>query len=225
MSINLCIFCLLSHLIEFMFTMRLVFLHISWFNKFWIVRFLALRVSLIDTLCNPNYCNVHYCCCLSCSHPKCSHLLNTLLVGFLLLQEDYLTAVPLRGRRGWGALVNRCGGLVDWRGTPLLGAYGAALEATLVLLVRHGGHHSAPWTSLSTEPCRSGTSSSTSLLPAAHLKHKCQEVTRFHPLIFPRCMDRNEHLFLSNAFRTILPLFQSAYPTNGCWLATPQASL
>ena len=75
--------------------------------------------------------------------------------------------------------MNRCGGLVDWRGAPLLGTHGAAMGASLVVLVvRHGGHRLAPWTSLSTGPCRSGASSDTSSrsLLAVHLKHN-QEVT------------------------------------------------
>lgn len=71
--------------------------------------------------------------------------------------------------------MNRCGGLVDWHGGPLLRAHGAAVGASLVVLVvRHGGHRLAPWTSLSTGPRRSGASSDTfshSLL-AVHLKNK-----------------------------------------------------
>lgn len=41
--------------------------------------------------------------------------------------------------------MNRRGGLVDWRGAPLLRAHGAAVRASLiVLVVRHGGHQVAP---------------------------------------------------------------------------------
>lgn len=76
--------------------------------------------------------------------------------------------------------MNRSGGLVDWRGAPLLRAHGAAM---VVLLVSHGGYQLALWTSLSTGPCRSGASSdsiSSSLL-AVHLKTKqVQEVTLLH---------------------------------------------
>lgn len=75
--------------------------------------------------------------------------------------------------------MNRCGGLIDWRGAPLLRAHGAAM---VVLVVRHCGHQLAPWTSLSTGPCRSGASSdsvSSSLL-AVHLKKQGQEVTLLH---------------------------------------------
>lgn len=49
--------------------------------------------------------------------------------------------------------MNWCGGLVDRRGAPLLGAHGAAVGASLVVLVvRHGG------TSLSCERRRSEAS-------------------------------------------------------------------
>lgn len=58
--------------------------------------------------------------------------------------------------------MNRCGGLVDWHGGPLLGAQGTAVGASLVVLVvRHGGHQLAPWTSLSTGHRGSGASSDT----------------------------------------------------------------
>lgn len=61
------------------------------------------------------------------------------LDGFLPCPGNYLPAVALGGGRGGGALVNRCGGLVDWRGAPLLRAHGAAMGASMVMLVvRHG---------------------------------------------------------------------------------------
>lgn len=75
---------------------------------------------------------------------------------FPLWLGNYLSAVTLGRWRGGGALVNWSGGLVDRRGAPLLRAHGAAM---VVLVVRHGGHQLAPWTSLSTGPCRSGASS------------------------------------------------------------------
>lgn len=41
--------------------------------------------------------------------------------------------------------MNWCGGLVDRRGIPLLGAQGTASEASLVVLVmRHGAHRGPP---------------------------------------------------------------------------------
>lgn len=43
--------------------------------------------------------------------------------------------------------MNWCGGLVDGRGIPLLGAQGAAGGASLVVLVMsHGGHRGPPST-------------------------------------------------------------------------------
>lgn len=77
--------------------------------------------------------------------------------------------------------MNRCGGLIDWRGAPLLRAHGAAMGASMiVLVVRHGRHQLAPCTSLSTGPCRSGASSETvsSSVLAVHLKNEGQEVTQ-----------------------------------------------
>ena len=78
--------------------------------------------------------------------------------------------------------MNRRGSFVHWRGAPLLGAHCAALGASLVVVMRHGGPRSALWTSLSTGPHRSGASSDTSShsLLAAHLKHKSQEVIPLH---------------------------------------------
>ena len=103
---------------------------------------------------------------------------------------NYLPAVALGRGRGRGALVNRCGGgLVDWGATPLLRAHGAAVGATLVLVVvRHVGHQLAPWTSLSTGPRGSAASSDTRSQLAVHLKkkkHKGQEVTPSHLPHFP----------------------------------------
>lgn len=116
-----------------------------------------------------------YYLCSSHIHSKCCYAYELFLDGFLLWPGNYLPAVALGRGRGGGALVNRCGGLVDWRGAPLLRAHGAAVVASLVVLVvRHGGHRLAPWTSLSTGPRRSGASSDTfshSLL-AVHLKNK-----------------------------------------------------
>lgn len=67
-------------------------------------------------------------------------------MDFLLLWlKNYLPAVALGRGGGGGALVNWCGGLVDWRGAPLLRAHGAAMGASLVVLVMgHGGHQLAP---------------------------------------------------------------------------------
>lgn len=49
--------------------------------------------------------------------------------------------------------MNRCRGLVDRRGAPLLRAHSTAMGASLVVLVvRHVGHRLALWTSLSTGP-------------------------------------------------------------------------
>lgn len=79
--------------------------------------------------------------------------------------------------------MNRCGGLIDWRGAPLLRAHGAAMGASMiVLVVRHGRHQLAPCTSLSTGPCRSGASSETvsSSVLAVHLKNEGQEVTQLY---------------------------------------------
>lgn len=87
--------------------------------------------------------------------------------------------------------MNRCGGLVDWRGAPLLRAHGAAVGASLVVLVvRHGGHQLTLCTSLSTGPHRSGASSDTSSrsLIAVHLKNKGQEVTLSHLLRLPHSL-------------------------------------
>lgn len=99
---------------------------------------------------------------------------------FLLQPENYLPAVTLGGGRGGGALVNWCGGFVDRRGTPLLRAHGAAMGASLVVLVmRHGWHQSAPQTSFSTESHGLGASSDTSshALLSVHLKNHSQKVT------------------------------------------------
>lgn len=54
--------------------------------------------------------------------------------------------------------------LVHRRRAPLLRAHGAAVGASLliVLVVRHCGHRAALWTSLCTRPRRSGASSDTS---------------------------------------------------------------
>lgn len=49
--------------------------------------------------------------------------------------------------------MNWCGGLVDGRGIPLLGAQGAGGVAPLVVLVMsHGGHRGPPLTLSSADP-------------------------------------------------------------------------
>lgn len=114
----------------------------------------------------------------------------------------YLPAVSLGRRRGGGTLLNRCGGLAHWREAPLLGAQGAAVEASLVLMVlRHGGHQSALWSFLSTGTHRLGTSSKTSshLQPAAHLKHKGQEVILQHSFSLPCSICRSPFIKESRA--------------------------
>lgn len=157
--------------------------------------FLALGAPLIDPCHSSNYCNVR---CIRYS--GCSYLLKPQLIGFLLLLEYYLPAVPLRGRGGWGALVDRCGGL-DWHRTPLLRAYGAAVGASLVLMmVRHGGHQSAPWTSLSTEPHRSGTSSDTLTARRTSETQKSESHTISLTYLSSLYEDRKEHLGLFKAF-------------------------
>lgn len=56
--------------------------------------------------------------------------------------------------------MNWCGALVDGREAPLLRAHGAAMGASLVVLVvRHVGRQLTLCTSLNTGPCRSGASS------------------------------------------------------------------
>lgn len=105
---------------------------------------------------------------------------NICLDRFLAWPENYLPTVALGRRRGGGALVNRCGGLVHGREAPVLRAHGAALGASLVVMVvRHGRHQLALWTSLSTGPHRSRASSDTSSrsVLVVHLKHRHQEVT------------------------------------------------
>lgn len=63
--------------------------------------------------------------------------------------------------------MNWRGGLIDRCGAPLLGAHGTALGATLVVLVvRHGGHWLARWTSLNTGTYRSEASSDSLKLTA-----------------------------------------------------------
>lgn len=63
--------------------------------------------------------------------------------------------------------MNWCGGLIERCGAPLLGAHGAALGASrVVLVVRHGGHWLALWTSLNTGTCRSEASSDSLKLTA-----------------------------------------------------------
>lgn len=95
---------------------------------------------------------------------------------FPLWSETYLPAVTLGGGRRGGALVNWCGGLVDRRGIPLLGAQGAAGGASLVvLMMRHGGHRGPPST-LSPADLEHPQALSISLL-SVHLKNKGQGVT------------------------------------------------
>lgn len=83
--------------------------------------------------------------------------------------------------------MNWCGGLIDGCGAPLLRAHGAAMGASIVLVVRHDRHQLAPFTSLSTGPCRSGASSKTvsSSVLAVHLKSEGQEVRLLHLPLLP----------------------------------------
>lgn len=121
--------------------------------------------------------------CIACSSHI--HSVATISRWIPLWPGNYLPAVALGRGRGRGALVNRCGGgLVDWGATPLLRAHGAAMGATLVLVVvRHVGHQLAPWTSLSTGPRGSAASSDTRSQLAVHLKKKTK-VRKLHHRIY-----------------------------------------
>lgn len=75
--------------------------------------------------------------------------------------------------------MNWCGGLVDGRGIPLLGAQGAAGGASLVVLVvRHSGHRGPPST-LSPAELEHPQAISVSLLSVHLRKNKVLEVTAF----------------------------------------------
>lgn len=112
--------------------------------------------------------------CFRWSH-ICLKLLQPLkIISLYTSPVAYLPAVALGGGRGGGALVNGCGDLVDRRGAPLLRAHGAPM---VVLVMGHDGHRVAPWTSLSTTPCRCWASSDRfpgSLL-AVHLENKVRK--------------------------------------------------